>query len=79
MVFMHLKGAPYEMGSSMERCLPSYIPKDLRQMRDESIHLRLRSQDLIGRAGFKKFYFQYKMAPWIRRNIPDAFSKSLRV
>ena len=27
--------------------------------------------------GFKQFYFQYKMAPWIRRNIPDDFFQEL--
>ncbi|HHV44902.1 MAG TPA: hypothetical protein GXX57_09605 [Firmicutes bacterium] len=27
--------------------------------------------------GFKKFYFQYKMAPWIRRNIPEDLNQEL--
>lgn len=79
MVFMHLKGTPYEMGLQHGTLLTYLCPTEqLLEMRDELNPLKARVsgfERLI--QGFKQFYFQYKMAPWIRRNIPDDFFQEL--
>ena len=79
MVFMHLTGAPYEMGLQHGTLLAQLYPEgDLRQMRDELNPLDDPASGFERLVqGFKRFYFQYKMAPWIRRNIPDAFFQEL--
>ncbi|MDI9418561.1 MAG: hypothetical protein QM399_00035, partial [Bacillota bacterium] len=73
MVFMHLKGTPYEMGLQHGTLLAHLIPaEELLQMKDELNPLNAQSSGFDRLVqGFKKFYFQYKMAPWIRRNIPE--------
>ncbi|HHV45159.1 MAG TPA: hypothetical protein GXX57_10915 [Firmicutes bacterium] len=73
MVFMHLKGTPYEMGLQHGALLAHLISaEELLQMKDELNPLNAQSSGFDRLVqGFKKFYFQYKMAPWIRRNIPE--------
>jgi tetratricopeptide (TPR) repeat protein/predicted choloylglycine hydrolase len=77
--FMHLKGTPYEMGLQHGTLLAQlYPPEQLLQMRDELDPLQAEVSGFERFVqGFKKFYFQYKLAPWIRRNIPDDFLQEL--
>lgn len=78
-VFMHLKGTPYEMGLQHGTLLAYLIPEDsLLTLRDELNPLNA-SVSGLGRfvQAFKQFYFRYKMAPWILRNIPEDFLQEL--
>ena len=79
MVFMHLKGSPYEIGLQHGTLLAHLHPEEhLSEMRDE---LNPLSAEVSGFErlvqGFKKFYFNHKMDPWIRRNIPEHLYREL--
>jgi len=78
-VFMHLKGTPYEIGLQHGTLLTHLYPAEhLLQMRDELNPLDDPASGFERLVqGFKRFYFQYKMAPWIRRNIPHDFLQEL--
>ncbi len=79
MVFMHLKGTPYEMGLQHGTLLAHLYPSEhLLRMRDELDPLKAQVSGFERLVqGFKQFYFQYKLAPWIRRNIPDDLLQEL--
>jgi predicted choloylglycine hydrolase len=78
-VFMHLKGTPYEMGLQHGTLLTQLFPEGhLLRLRDELNPLKAQVSGFERLVqGFKRFYFQYKMAPWIRRNIPDDLFQEL--
>ncbi len=79
MVFMNLKGSPYEIGLQHGTLLAHLLPEeDVFEMRDQLNPLSA-SVSGIDRLvqSFKKFYFQYKMDPWIRRNIPEDLYREL--
>ena len=79
MVFMHLKGTPYEMGFQHGTFLAHLFPEEeLLTLKDELNPLNAPTSGFDRLVqGFKKFYFQYKMAPWIRRNIPEDLLQEL--
>jgi predicted choloylglycine hydrolase len=80
MVFMHLKGSPYEIGLQHGTLLAHLYPEDsLLKMKDELNPLNAQVSGLERLVqGFKKFYFQHKMAHWIRRNIPEDLLQELK-
>ena len=79
LVFMHLKGTPYEMGLQHGTLLAYLYSEDyLLKMKDELDPFKAQAsgfEQLV--QTFKKFYFQYKMAPWILRNIPEDLFQEL--
>lgn len=77
--FMHLKGSPYEIGLQHGTLLAQLALEDtLVNMADQlnPLNAQVSGVDRLVQ-GFKKFYFQYKLEPWIHRNIPTDLYKEL--
>ena len=79
LVFMHLKGTPYEMGLQHGTLLAYLYSEDyLLKMKDELDPFKAQAsgfEQLV--QTFQKFYFHYKMATWILRNIPEDLFQEL--
>ena len=79
LVFMHLKGSSYAMGVQHGALLAHLYPEDeLLEMRAalDPLHAPVTGFAQLVQA-FKQFYFQFKMAPWIRRNVPDDLGQEI--
>lgn len=70
--FMHLKGSPYEMGLQHGTLLAQLHREDtLVNMADQLNPLNAPASGVARlMQEFQRFYFRYKLEPWILRNIP---------
>lgn len=77
--FMHLKGSPYDIGLQHGTLLAHLELEDtLESMADKLNPLSAKATGLQYLVQlFKKFYFDYKLEPWINRNIPEDLYKEL--
>lgn len=79
LVFMHLKGSPYEIGLQHGTLLAHLVPDEsLIEMGGQFNPLTAQVSG-VNRLiqGFQQFYFRYKINPWIDRNIPEDVYKEL--